>query len=84
MKEIGLRAGQRIPSKRAPLTTSEGAAQKVRRRVGTKRPPSTTLEELDPEIIGLVTSSSTCSGQEERRHVDRGPQVKDLCGTATG
>eukprot|EP00972_Heterocapsa_arctica_P001981 284868-Heterocapsa_arctica.AAC.1 len=55
MEETGSQARQRIPSKRAPLTTSEGVAQKVRRRVGTKRPPSTTLEELDPNIVGLIS-----------------------------
>eukprot|EP00972_Heterocapsa_arctica_P085139 12545086-Heterocapsa_arctica.AAC.1 len=54
--------GQCILSERAPLTTSEGAAQNIRRRAC---PSSTMLEELDLEIIGLATSSSTCFGREE-------------------
>eukprot|EP00972_Heterocapsa_arctica_P030928 4548708-Heterocapsa_arctica.AAC.1 len=55
MEETGLPTRQRVLSKRAPLTTSEGAAQKVRRRIGMKRPLSTTLEELDPAVIGLIS-----------------------------
>eukprot|EP00972_Heterocapsa_arctica_P087556 12910272-Heterocapsa_arctica.AAC.1 len=82
MKEIHpVRNGQCIPSERAPLTISEWAAQNIRRHAC---PPLTMLEELDPEIIGLTTSSSTCYGREERRHADRPLRVKDLCGTATG
>eukprot|EP00972_Heterocapsa_arctica_P068664 10146195-Heterocapsa_arctica.AAC.1 len=38
--------------KRAPLTTREGAAQKVRRRVGVKRPATSAPDE---GFVGLVS-----------------------------